>query len=93
MHGVRIDFANEEMNELRYPSNPEMVPLDVRIHRYIESLEQKSWRESPLTVGLGPDLRGPLKFFGSYVKLNALDKTFIAENEVLQYYKCIIKDI
>jgi hypothetical protein len=38
-------------------------------------------------------LRRPFRFYGGYVSLTSDQRTFFVENKIIDYYKCIIKDL
>ena len=59
---------------------------------YNWDIENLVWEEDPL-VNSGPRLQSPFGFYSEYIRLSSLEQAQIAEDYLMQYYKCLIKDL
>ena len=66
---IKFDMTKAEIDYLRAPEQKGFVPLDTRLARYHNEVNDGQWAD-PLEIGDQPDfLMRPFYFYGGYVAL------------------------
>jgi hypothetical protein len=90
---LKIGISEAELTFLNSEDNTGFVPLEQRLLRYLDDFESEVW-EDPLEIKDQPNyFDKAFNFYGSYTTLSLQEKREHAESQVVNYYKCIIKDL
>lgn len=91
---ISLDLQEAELAKLKV-SDPgsHHMPLDARIIKYQDAVHDGKWRDPEQINLVGSIYAKPMYFYGSYVSLSLGEKIEYLENDVLNYYKCIISDL
>ena len=90
---INFDMTKAEIDYLRAPEQKGFVPLDQRVGRYLNEVNDGQWAD-PLEIGDRPDfLMRPFYFYGGYTALNAQDCFEFRESEKILHYKRLILDL
>lgn len=85
-------MTKDEINFLNEPQG-DHVSLENRLVRYLNDLNSEAWTD-PLEIGKQPNLmQRPFNFYGEMVALSHPQRESFAEDQLVNYYKCIIKDM
>jgi len=85
-------MKKSEIDYLKAPEKEGYIPLAQRLSRYLNEKVADSWSDPKEIEDEPKFMKKPFKFYGDYVSLSQTDKTDFAERELVNYYKCIIKD-
>jgi len=80
------------MDFLNTPKDPETIGLSLRVDRYINARAAGHWKDPRDILGLEELLSKPLRFYSSYCSLSFSERAEIAEDQLVVYYKCVLKD-
>ena len=80
------------MDFLNAPLDPETIGLSLRVDRYINARAAGHWQDPRDIVGMDVMLSKPLRFYSSYCSLSMSERAEIAEDQLVVYYKCVLKD-
>ena len=94
---IKFDISRKELNKLKVPEEDSNLPaLDERINRYTDEIMDGTWQDSQFTkehnkIGLVQEKA--FYFYGGYVALSDKEKLDYLEDDTVNYYKCIVKDM
>lgn len=90
---IYLDLRKKELDKLRQPeADSGLMPLDARIDKYLDAVHEGKWRDPKQVQQMASLHVRPFYFYGSFISLTAGERHEFAENEVVNYYKCVIHD-
>jgi len=80
------------MDFLNAPADPNTIGLSLKVDRYINARADGHWQDPRNILDMDEILSKPMRFYSSYCSLSLSSRTEIMEDQLVIYYKCVLKD-